>query len=163
MTTHAPGATRGASPDLWPDLAGRRTEFGHVLGVRVSFEDTDFSGMVYHASYLRFMERGRSDFLRLAGVSHEALARGEYGGAPLAFAVARMTIDFKRPARIDDVLAVETRVKEISGAIVKLTQAVKRGAETLVGAEVSVVLVSATGKPQRIPRDVGEWLSLKRV
>jgi acyl-CoA thioester hydrolase len=145
----------------WPDLAGRLTDFGHVLPVRVYFEDTDFSGMVYHASYLRFMERGRSDFLRLAGVSHEALARGEFGGSPLAFAVARMTIDFRRPGRIDDVLAVETRVKEISGAIVKLAQRVVRGEEALVTAEVSVVLVSSEGKPQRIPKDVGEWLSLR--
>ncbi len=149
-------------PD-WPDLAGRLTDFGHTLGVRVYFEDTDFSGMVYHASYLRFMERGRSDFLRLAGVSHEALARGQYGGTPMAFAVARMAIDFRRPGRIDDVLAVETRVKDISGAIVKLSQVVKRGEENLVTAEISVVLVSTAGKPQRIPKDVGEWLSLKRA
>jgi acyl-CoA thioester hydrolase len=68
----------------WPDLAGRLTDFGHVLPVRVYFEDTDFSGMVYHASYLRFLERGRSDFLRLVGVGHLALAEGKYGGSPLA-------------------------------------------------------------------------------
>jgi acyl-CoA thioester hydrolase len=147
----------------WPDLAGRLTDSGHVLPVRVYFEDTDFSGMVYHASYLRFMERGRSDFLRLAGVSHEALARGEFGGTPLAFAVARMTIDFKRPARIDDVLAVETRVKEISAAVIKLTQVVRREASPLVAADVSVVLLNPAGRPQRIPKDVGEWLALRQA
>jgi acyl-CoA thioester hydrolase len=161
----------------WPDIAGRLTDFGHVLPVRVYFEDTDFSGMVYHASYLRFMERGRSDFLRLAGVSHEALARGDVtvgpkpglqpisggGGTPLAFAVARMTIDFKKPARIDDVLAVETRVKEISAAVIKLAQVVRREASPLVAADVSVVLLNPAGRPQRIPKDVGEWLALRQA
>ena len=140
----------------WPDLAGRLTDFGHVLPVRVYFEDTDFSGMVYHASYVRFMERGRSDFLRLRGVGHLALAEGEYGGSPLAFAVARMTIDFKKPARIDDVLAIETRVGKIGGAIIRLAQTIRRDETVLVTAEVSVVLVNTAGKPQRIPPDLME-------
>ncbi len=70
----------GSEP--WPDLAGRLTDDGHVLPVRVYFEDTDFSGWVYHASYLRFMERGRSDFLRLKGIGHDALDKGEHGARP---------------------------------------------------------------------------------
>jgi acyl-CoA thioester hydrolase len=146
-------------PTDWPDLAGRLTESGHVLPVRVYYEDTDFSGLVYHASYVRFLERGRSDWLRLLGVGHEALARGEFGAASLAFAVARMTIDFKKPARIDEALAIETHVKAIGGAIIKLTQTVRREESVLVTAEVSVVLVNAAGKPQRIPRDLLQALS----
>jgi acyl-CoA thioester hydrolase len=70
-----------------------------------------------------------------------------------------MTIDFKKPARIDDVLAIETRVEEITGAVIKLAQTVRRGATPLVTAEVAVVLVNPDGKPQRIPREVGEWLA----
>jgi len=137
----------------WPDLAGRLTGFGHALGVRVYYEDTDFSGRVYHASYLRFMERGRSDFLRLIGIAHHELARGE-AGEPLAFAVAKMAVDFRRAAGIDDVLAVETRVQTVGGAHVVLAQRVMRGAETLVTAELTSVLLSAGGKPRRFPRAV---------
>lgn len=144
----------------WPDLAGRLTDFGHVLPVRVYFEDTDFSGMVYHASYLRFMERGRSDFMRLLGVGHEALVKGAYGGEPVAFAVRRMNLDFLRPARIDDELCVETRAAKVGGATLTLSQAVKRGEETLVTAEVMVVLVTLSGLPRRLPRDLREAMKL---
>ena len=87
--------------DPWPDLAGRLVPGGHVLPVRVYFEDTDFSGVVYHGSYIRFMERGRSDFLRLLGVGHHALDSGEHGES-LAFAVRKLVVDFLKPARIDD-------------------------------------------------------------
>src|SRR6188508_2533283 len=93
----------------WPDLAGRivADAFGrrrHVLPVRVYFEDTDFSGLVYHASYVRWCERGRSDFLRLIGNDHQALFAGAAGREPAAFVVRRMGIEFLRPARIDEVL-----------------------------------------------------------
>ncbi len=134
--------------EAWPDLAGRLVEGAHVLPVRVYFEDTDFSGVVYHASYLRFMERGRSDFMRLAGADHAALFAGEES---VAFAVRRMTIDFRRAARIDDVLQVLTRVQEMRGASMHLAQEVRRGDELLVSATVQVALVSATGKARRIP------------
>ena len=146
--------------DAWPDLAGRLTEFGHVLPVRVYFEDTDFSQMVYHASYLRFMERGRSDFMRLVGVGHEALVKGAYGGEALAFAVRRMNLDFLRPARIDDQLEVETRVAKVGGATLMLAQAVLRGVETLVTAEVMIVLITLAGQPRRLPRDLRQAMRL---
>src|ERR1700690_2141793 len=103
----------------WPHLPGRLDGNRHILPVRVYFEDTDFSGVVYHGSYVRFMERGRTDFLRLSGIGPDALSRGEHSGDeadPLAFAVRRMTLEFLRPARIDDLLEVETRVGEIGGA-----------------------------------------------
>src|SRR6476620_8093939 len=100
----------------WPDLAGRiLTDAGgrrrHVLPIRVYFEDTDFSGLVYHGSYVRWCERGRSDFLRLLGNDHQALIKGAAGREPAAFVVRRMTLEFLRPARIDEILEVTTRVK----------------------------------------------------
>jgi acyl-CoA thioester hydrolase len=143
--------------EAWPDLSGRLVDGGHLLPVRVYYEDTDFSGWVYHASYLRFMERGRSDFLRLCGISHDALDRGVHGER-LAFAVRHMTINFLRPARIDDVIEVDTRAIEIGGARIMLAQTVRRGSETLVKAEVTVALVSAAGEPRRLPAEVRERL-----
>ena len=146
-------------PEKWPDLAGRLTDSGHVLAVRVYFEDTDFSGVVYHGGYIRFMERGRSDFLRLLGVGHEALARGDHAdGEGLAFAVTRIVADFKKAARIDEVLEVETRVASAAGARIVLSQIVRRGADVLVGAEVTVALINAAGQPRRLPRVVRERL-----
>src|SRR5262245_60062015 len=105
----------------WPDLAGRIVADAsgrrrHVLPVRVYFEDTDFSGLVYHASYVRWCERGRSDFLRLVGNDHKALIEGGAGREPAAFVVRRMHLEFRKPARIDDILEVTTRVKEIGAA-----------------------------------------------
>jgi acyl-CoA thioester hydrolase len=142
-----------SDPDSWPDLAGRLTPGGHVLPVRVYFEDTDFSGIVYHASYLRFMERGRSDFLRLLGVSHNRLGEGAEGES-LAFAVRHMEIDFLRGARIDDVLQVETALADVTRARIVLGQRVRRGEETIVEATVTVVIVNAAGKPRRLPSSI---------
>ena len=117
-------------PEAWPDLAGRLVAGGHVLPIRIYFEDTDFSGVVYHANYLRFMERARSDMLRLLGVSHDALDTGIFGEG-LAFAVRHLEIDFERPARIDDFLEVESSVARIAGARLMIDQCIRRGAETL--------------------------------
>jgi acyl-CoA thioester hydrolase len=131
------------------DLAGRLTETGHVLHQRVYFEDTDFSGLVYHARYLHFLERGRSDWLRLLGVHHWELA-----AEGLAFAVRRMEIDFLRSARIDDVLAVETRKGEIGGARIVLRQSIRRDDGLLVEALVTVALLGPEGRPRRLPPHV---------
>lgn len=138
----------------WPDLAGRLIEVeggrGHVLPVRVYFEDTDFSGLVYHASYVRWCERGRSDFLRLLGGDHRRLIDGSDGTEPAAFVVRRMTFDFLRPARIDELLEVTTRVKAVGAASLTLLQTIARQGTALVEAEVTVVLISVSGKPLRI-------------
>jgi acyl-CoA thioester hydrolase len=138
----------------WPDLAGRLVTHGaeqrHVLPVRVYFEDTDFSGLVYHGSYVRWCERGRSDFLRLLGGDHRRLIDGSSGSEPAAFVVRRMSFDFLKPARIDEVLEVETRVKDVGAASLSLLQSVRRGEVLLAEAEVTVVLVSVSGKPLRI-------------
>ena len=139
----------------WPDLAGRIVADAsgrrrHVLPIRVYFEDTDFSGLVYHASYVRWCERGRSDFLRLLGGDHRRLIDGTGGTEPAAFVVRRMAFDFLKPARIDELLEVVTRVKSIGAASLTLTQRVRRLETTIVEAEVTVVLISVSGKPLRI-------------
>jgi acyl-CoA thioester hydrolase len=139
-----------SSEARWPDLAGRIDGGRHVLPVRVYFEDTDFSGLVYHASYLRWCERGRSDFLRLLGVRHADLIAPE-SGEPAAFVVRRLEIDYLRPARIDDVLEVTTECVEISGAYLLLIQHVRRQDSALCKVAVKVVLVSQGGKPMRLP------------
>jgi acyl-CoA thioester hydrolase len=141
------------TPDPWPDIAGRLTDFGHVLPVRVYFEDTDFSGVVYHGGYVRFMERGRSDFVRLIGIGHGDLDAGVHG-EPLVFAVRRIDIEYRKPARIDDIVEVETRVKEIRGASIVLDQTIRRGAVILCEAAVTVAFVSRDGKARRIPETV---------
>lgn len=138
----------------WPDLAGRivddATGKRHVLPVRVYFEDTDAGGVVYHASYVRFCERGRTDFLRLLGTDARRLIDGSESREPAAFVVRRMTCDFLRPARMDDLLEVETRVKELGGASVTLLQTITCGEKRIFEAEVTVVLVSMSGKPLRL-------------
>jgi acyl-CoA thioester hydrolase len=133
----------------WPDLAGRIEGDTHVLPVRVYFEDTDFAGLVYHANFLKFCERGRSDFIRLLGVHHQVLANPEQG-EPSVFVVRRIEIDYLRPARLDDVLEVVTRCEEIGGASLTLLQEMRRGETLIVRAKVVVVLVSSSGKPQRL-------------
>jgi acyl-CoA thioester hydrolase len=124
----------------------------HVLIVRVYYEDTDFSGVVYHASYLRFMERGRTEYLRLIGADHRALFEAAEREAPdFAFVVRSMTIEFLKPARMDDVLEVVTSPQEVKGASVILHQQVARAGETLIDAQVRVAFVSA-GRARPIPK-----------
>jgi acyl-CoA thioester hydrolase len=134
----------------WPDLAGRIEGRRHVLPVRVYFEDTDFSGFVYHASYLRWCERGRSDFIRLIGISHADLIVDSTG--PAAFVVRRLEIDYLRPARIDDVLEVVTECTEVGRVHLLLAQDIRRGGEVVCRASVKVVLVTLTGRPLRLPK-----------
>lgn len=126
-----------------------------VFPLRVYYEDTDFSGVVYHASYLRFMERGRSEFLRAAGAPHQAMLEGD---PPLFWAVRRMVVDFNRPARVDEALNVRTKALELAGARLRLDQAVCREAEILVKAEVEVCVVTAEGRPRRVPELVRKKL-----
>jgi acyl-CoA thioester hydrolase len=133
----------------WPDLAGRIEGETHILPVRVYFEDTDCGGVVYHANFLKFCERGRSDFIRLLGIGAKSLAdpaRGE----PAIFVVRRVEIDYLKPARMDDVLEVVTTCDEIGSASLVLQQDVRRDGTLVASAKVTVVLVSHTGKPQRL-------------
>lgn len=137
-------------------LAGELTDTGHRLLARVYYADTDFSGVVYHARYLEFLERGRSDYLRLAGVHHTELAEGSLG-EKIVWVVRRMEIDFRQPARIDDVLEVETRTDAISGARIFMAQRILRGDTVLIEARVEAAIMSDTGKPRRFPK---EWKSI---
>jgi acyl-CoA thioester hydrolase len=128
----------------------------HNLEIRVYYEDTDFSGVVYHASYLRFMERGRTEMIRALGVDQRELFDGE---TAIGFAVRRMVIDFLRPAVMDDLLSVETTCVAARGATMDLKQRVLRGEEVLVTAEVKVACVGA-GKARRIPDGLRKRLML---
>ena len=127
----------------------------HRFPLRVYYEDTDFTGVVYHAGYLRFFERGRSEFLRLAGIGHAALLDQD---APLAFVVARMEIDFVKPARIDDSLIVTTTYETIRGPRIFIDQAVRRGEELLARALVAVACIGLDRKAKRPPRFLIEKL-----
>ncbi len=142
----------------WPDLAGRLIAVGngrgHVLPVRVYFEDTDAGGITYHATYIRWCERGRTDFLRLLGTDSRRMIDGTANLEPAAFVVRRMTCEFYRPTRMDDVLLVETRVKATGGASVTLTQVITSDGVPVFEVEVLVVLVSVSGKPLRLPHSV---------
>jgi acyl-CoA thioester hydrolase len=119
----------------------------HSLPVRVYYEDTDFSGVVYHASYLRFMERGRTELIRSLGIAQADLFDA---GTSLAFAVRSMRIEFLAPARMDDLLTVETAPGEVRGASMTVRQRVLRDGAALVTAEVKVVCVGG-GRARRIP------------
>jgi len=127
----------------------------HRMTIRIYYEDTDFSGLVYHASYLRFMERGRTEILREVGVGQQEMHAQMAG---LAFVVRRMTIDFKRPARMDDLITVVTVPAEVRGASMLLQQRVERDGILLVSAEVQVAVVDAQGQAQRIPPGLRERL-----
>lgn len=113
--------------------AGRFEGREHRLPVRVYYEDTDFTGVVYHANYVRFLERGRSDALRMMGVGHAELLDGD---EPLAFVVSRLNLRYLKPARIDDELVVRTRYRAVKGPRLLIDQSVVRGADTLCEAAV---------------------------
>ena len=160
-------ATLAPPPDLRKTFPfngeqGRRLTLSHLNGeirdgrhhmqVRVYYEDTDFSGIVYHANYLRFMERGRTNHLRLMGAEQHALfAEAEQETPGFAFVVRSMQIDYLRPARMDDVLDIVTWPIVVKGASITLAQEVRRGEEVLVKAQVRVAFISQ-GKAQPIPR-----------
>jgi acyl-CoA thioester hydrolase len=124
----------------------------HVMPVRVYYEDTDFSGIVYHANYLRFMERGRTNHLRLLGAGHRVLFETAQREAPgFAFVVRSMSIEFLKPARMDDVLEVVTAPEQVKGASITLHQRVLRGNDALIEAHVRVAFVCG-GRARPIPQ-----------
>lgn len=133
-------------------LDGELRDGRHTLIVRVYYEDTDFTGIVYHANYLRYMERGRTNYLRLLGADHRALFEQAQDEAPgFAFVVRSMTLDFLRPARMDDILHVLTEPSEVKGASITLHQKVMRGDELLVESRVRVAFISE-GRAKPIPK-----------
>jgi acyl-CoA thioester hydrolase len=133
-------------------LDGEIRDGRHVLTVRVYYEDTDFTGVVYHANYLRYMERGRTNYLRLLGADHRALFEETEKEAPgFAFVVRAMSIEFLKPARMDDMLDVLTEPQEVKGASITLKQRIRRGDDVLIEARVRVAFVSA-GRARPIPK-----------
>jgi acyl-CoA thioester hydrolase len=141
---------------LPPEHAGWFEGKTHVLPVRVYYEDTDASGIVYHANYLRYCERGRSDFLRMAGVRHLLMMQGEDA---LAWTLRRFVIDFHKPGRLDDLLHVHTRYTELSGARISGHQRVLRGHDLLIEAQIEACIINLSGKARRIPQDVREKIT----
>ena len=128
----------------------------HRLAVRIYYEDTDFTGVVYHANYLRYFERGRSDFLRLAGVHHsELLARED----PAAFVITRLELDFRVPARIDDALVVATTYDRIKGPRLFIRQRILRDETLIAEAVVEAAFISLDGRPRRPPAGMVAQLS----
>lgn len=123
-----------------------------LFPVRVYYEDTDFTGVVYHASYLRFLERGRTEFLRVFGI-HQTELFDHAGGAALAFAVRKMSIEFLKPARMDDVLTIETGIAKLGGASIEMAQRILRADEPLVAAQVRIAAV-AGGRARRLPEAI---------
>lgn len=136
-------------------IAGQLNGGVHQLAARVYYADTDFSGFVYHGRYLEFFERGRTDFLRLKNVHHTELAEGALGGEPIVWVVRRMEIDFKAPAKIDDLLLIQTEVESIRAARVFMKQTISRGDMLLASARVEAVMITTEGRPKRIP---AEWI-----
>ena len=133
-------------------LDGAIVDGRHVLRVRVYYEDTDFTGIVYHANYLRFMERGRTNYLRRLGADHRALFEAAEQEAPsFSFVVRSMRIDLLKPARMDDVVEIVTRPEEVKGASITLNQRTMRGEDLLVEAHVRVAFV-AGGRAKPIPK-----------
>lgn len=144
----------------------RMTEYGkfsdsdghmrHQMSVPVYYEDTDFSGFVYHANYVKFAERGRSNFLKLCDISHTELLALD---PQLAFVFGHMEMDFLVPARVDDVLLVETAFTEMRGARLVAEQRILRQGETVWQAHVLAACVDLEGRPRRLPRSVSDKLA----
>jgi len=124
------------------------SELSHTLPVRVYYEDTDAAGMVYHANYLKFAERGRSEFLRSLGFPHQRL-RAEDG---VGFAVRRCSVEFRAPARLEDALVVDTRLVDVGAATLKAHQRIRRDDEVLVDLDILVACIGRDGRPRRLPR-----------
>jgi len=128
----------------------------HVLPVRVYYEDTDFSGVVYHASYLRFFERGRTEFLRAIGVGHAALLDAP---EPCAFALTRIAVSFRAAARVDDTLEVGTKYHSVRGVRIAAAQRILRAGTLIAEADVEVVCIRLDGRPRRPPSELTERLA----
>jgi acyl-CoA thioester hydrolase len=128
----------------------------HVLPISVYYEDTDLSGVVYHANYLRYMERGRTEFFRLSGISKLAGLEEE---EPTAWAIRSIQVDYYRPARLDDIIHVRTALIGLSGARMKALQRVTCDDRLLVEGRIEACITTLTGKPRRLPKNVQQTLA----
>lgn len=144
-------------PEL--DAENFDTDRQHWKSIRVYYEDTDFTGMVYHANYLRFFERGRSDHLRDAGVSHQSLLQRD---DPAAFTLTNISVDYKRAAQVDDLLHVRTRYIGTEGPRILFEQTVLRDADVVAEARITAVMIHADGRPRRPIREIVSHLESYR-
>src|SRR5436190_8832680 len=122
-------------------------EMTHSMPLRVYYEDTDAAGIVYYANYLKFAERGRTEMMRELGFAHSGIV----AQSGIVFTVRRLSADYRQPARLDDLLSVETRVMEIAGATLLLDQRICRDGEVLASLDVLVACVGRDGRPRRVP------------
>jgi acyl-CoA thioester hydrolase len=127
----------------------------HILPISVYYEDTDLSGVVYHANYLRYMERGRTEFFRLAGISRARLDDEE----PTAWAIRRIAVEYHRPARLDDQIALHSVLTAVSGARMNVLQKLYCGDTLLVEGRIEACMITLTGKLRRLPKNVLETLA----
>lgn len=131
----------------------------HWIAVRVYYEDTDFTGMVYHANYLRFFERGRSDHLRDAGISHQSLLARE---DPAAFTLTNVNVTYRKPGKVDDLLHIRTRYLGMDGPRIRFSQACLRDGEVIAEAEITAVMIHADGRLRRPIKEISEHLEAFR-
>ena len=138
------------TPDPTPSagwLVGRE----HQLPVRIYYEDTDFTGVVYHANYLRYFERGRSDFFRVAGVSHKLMLERP---DPSAFTLTKVTIEYRRAARIDDALLVRTTYDAVKGPRLFVSQRITRGDDLIAEAQLEAACIDLAGRARKPPPEL---------
>lgn len=133
---------------------GKLTDTGHELVQRVYYEDTDFSGAVYHARYLHFMERGRTEFIRCKGLIQSETLNADNPENAIAFMVSKIEIKYLKPARMDNILTITTEPLAARGARMELSQRILRGDELLIDAKVVVACVNGHGRPCRLPESL---------
>lgn len=128
----------------------------HILPVRIYYEDTDLSGVVYHANYLRYMERGRSEYFRSAGITRLAMLDAE---EPTAWTLRKATLEYFRPARVDDLIEVHTICTGLTGARMAADQTIYCGGALLTRGQVEACIITLSGKPRRIPEEMRKKLT----
>jgi acyl-CoA thioester hydrolase len=128
----------------------------HILPLRIYYEDTDLSGVVYHANYLRYMERGRSEYFRCAGITRLAMLDA---AEPTAWTLRKATLEFFRPARVDDLIEVHTICTALTGARMEASQTIYCGGALLTRGQVEACIIALTGKPRRIPEEMRKKLA----
>lgn len=138
-----------------PDAAMTTAAPAHVFPIRVYYEDTDAAGIVYYANYLKFAERARTELMRSLGIEHRTLLASD----GIAFAVRRCEADYLKPARLDDLIEVHTRVLALRGASLEAEQVVRRGADELARLKLRLACMDRRGRPARLPRPLAESLS----
>jgi acyl-CoA thioester hydrolase len=128
----------------------------HRFPIRVFYEDTDFSGVVYYANYLRFLERARSSFFRLAGIGHAELLERD---PPLAFVIRKINLDYRHSARIDDILSVVTTYDVFKGARLLVSQRIEREGALILTADSEAACIDLEGRPRRAPKSMMDKLT----